>query len=94
MLADRVPEFYKMTIITDKVCVKNGADFSFVCSKVPFAISCASKGLQHGSYNLIDLDLVNKMKIPLQKIKVSRMNYLGEKLRSVGYVDQTELCTE
>ena len=82
-----------MTIITDKVCVKNGADFSFVCSKVPFAISCVST-LQHGSYNLINLDLVNKMKIPLQKIKVSRMNYLGEKLRSVGYVDQTEHCTE
>ena len=41
---------------------------------------------------MIDLDLVNKMKIPLQKIKVCRMNYLGEDVRSVGYIDQTISC--
>ena len=80
-----------MTIITDKVQVRNGADYTFVCGKIPFAITCSSS-LQHGGYNLIDLDLVNKMKIPLQKIKVCRMNYLGEDVRSVGYIDQTISC--
>ena len=80
-----------MTIITDSTAVKNGTDYSFVCSKIPFSISCSSR-LQHGGYNFIDLDLVNKMKIPLQKIKVCRMTYLGEKLRSVGYIDQTVHC--
>ena len=82
-----------MTIITDKVKVKNGTDYSFICSKIPFAISCSSS-LQHCSYNLIDLDLVNKMKIPLQRIQVCRMTYLGESLRSVGYIDQTIHCIE
>ena len=80
-----------MTIITDSVPVKNGTDFTFVCGKIPFAISCSST-LQHGAYNLIDLDLVNKMRIPLQKIKVCRMTYFGENLRSVGYIDQTIQC--
>ena len=82
-----------MTIITDSIQVKNGTDFSFVCGKVPFAISCSST-LKHGAYNLIDLDLVNKMKIPLQKIKVCRMTYLGENVRSVGYIDQTVHCVQ
>ena len=52
-----------MTIVTDHVQVKNGPDFTFICGKVPFAITCSSR-LQHGNYNLIDMDLVNKMKIP------------------------------
>ena len=82
-----------MTISTDKVRVKGGTDFSFICGKIPFAISCSST-LHHGSYNLIDLELVNKMKIPLQKIKVCRMTYLGENLRSVGYIDQTIQCVQ
>ena len=82
-----------MTIITDSIQVKNGTDYSFVCGKVPFAISCSST-LTHGAYNLIDLDLVNKMKIPLQKIKVCRMTYLGENMRSVGYIDQTVQCVQ
>ena len=80
-----------MTIITDKVEVRNGLDFTFMCSKVPFAVTCSST-LQHGAYNLIDLDLVNKMKIPLQRIKVCRMQYMGENLRSVGFIDQTVQC--
>ena len=82
-----------MTISTEKVRVKNGTDYTFVCGKIPFAISCSTT-LNHGSYNLIDLDLVNKMKIPLQKIKVCRMNYLGENLRSVGHIDQTIQCVK
>ena len=80
-----------MTIVTDKVRIKNGTDYTFVCGKVPFAITCSSS-LHHGGYNLIDLDLVNKMKIPLQKIQVCRMTYLGENLRSVGFIDQTVQC--
>ena len=82
-----------MTINTDSVRVKNGTDYSFVCGKIPFAITCSST-LQHGSYNVIDLDIVNKMKIPLQKIKVCRMTYKGENLRSVGYIDQTIQCVQ
>ena len=50
---------FKMTIVTDNIQVKNGVDFSFVCSKIPFAISCSST-LHHGEYNYIDLDLVTK----------------------------------
>ena len=82
-----------MTIITDTVQVRNGTDYSFVCGKIPFAITCSST-LHHGAYNLIDLDLVNKMKIPLQKIKVCRMTYFGENLRSVGVIDQTIQCVK
>merc|ERR1712197_35321 len=82
-----------MTISTDKVPVKGGTDFSFICSKIPFAITCSTT-LHHGSYNLIDLELVNKMKIPLQKIKVCRMTYCGENLRSVGFIDQTIQCVK
>ena len=56
--------------ITDKVNIENGAEFTFVCSKIPFAMSC-STDLQHKDFNVIDLDLVNKMKIPLKQIRVS-----------------------
>ena len=61
LLADRVGNLhnFKMTIVTDNIQVKNGVDFSFVCSKIPFAISCSST-LHHGEYNYIDLDLVTK----------------------------------
>ena len=80
-----------MTKITDQIQVENGADFTFVCRKVPFAISCSSQ-LPHQDYNLIDLDLVNKMRIPLQRIKVSRYTIMGETVRSVGYISQTIQC--
>ena len=53
-------------VITDKVVTQNGADFTFVCGKVPFAVSC-STNLPHKDFNMIDLDLINKMKIPLKK---------------------------
>ena len=80
-----------MTIVTDKERIKNGTDYVFVCGKVPFAVTCSSN-LKHGGYNLIDMDLVNKMKIPLQRIQVCRMTYLGVNLRSVGFIDQTVQC--
>ena len=80
-----------MMFITDKISVKDGADYTFVCSRIPFAVSC-SKYLPHHEYNLIDLDLVNKMKIPLQKIKVSRYTILGQTVRSVGFISQTIQC--
>ena len=80
-----------MTFITDKVAVKNGADYTFVCSKIPFAVSCY-KHLPHEEYNLMDLDLVNRMKIPLQKIKVERCSIMGQTFRSVGFVSQTVQC--
>ena len=78
-------------MITDKVSTQNGADFTFVCGKVPFAISCSSD-LPHKSSNLIDLDLVNKMRIPLKNIRVTRMSILGHDLRCVGVVSQTIQC--
>ena len=81
----------KMTINTDKTQVTGGTDFTFVCSKIPFTISC-SNNLHHGAHNYIDLDLVNQMRIPLKKIKVRRMRYQGENLRSVGHIEQTIQC--
>ena len=80
-----------MPIVTDKVNVENGADYTFVCHKIPFAISCSSD-LPHGDANLIDLDLVNKMKIPLRNIKVTRMSILGHDVRAVGRIKQTVQC--
>ena len=80
-----------MSGLSDKVNVKNGADFSFVCSKIPFAISCLSDMASHGN-NLIDLDLVNKMRIPLTNIKVTRMIVSGQSVRSVGFINQTVQC--
>ena len=80
-----------MVKITDSVQVKGGTDFTFVCSKIPFAVSCSSD-LPHQEHNLIDLDLVIKMKIPLKNIKVSRLHLLGRSVRAVGFVNQTEQC--
>ena len=80
-----------MTIKTDKVVVENGADYTFVCRKIPFAISCSSD-FPHGDVNLIDLDLANKMKIPLRNIRVTRMSILGHDMRAVGRIKQTVQC--
>ena len=81
----------KKNKITDKEAVQNGADYTFVCGKIPFAITC-SRILPHGENNLIDLDLVNKMKIPLLNIRVRRIQILGQECRSVGTIDQTIQC--
>ena len=78
-------------VITDKVQTQNVTDFTFVCSKVPFAVSCSSD-LPHRNFNAIDLDLVNKMKIPLKNIRVTRINIQGHDLRCVGVVSQTVQC--
>ena len=81
----------KMTNIkTTKVEVENGADFTFVCRKIPFAITCSE--LHHGDTNLIDLNLVNSMKIPLRNIRVTRMSLLGHDVRAVGRIKQTVQC--
>ena len=80
-----------MTIITEKIPVKGGADFTFVCSRIPFAVTCTNN-LPHGANNLIDLDLVNKMNIPLENIKVTRMSLQGRDVRAVGKVRQTVQC--
>ena len=80
-----------MTVTTDKTIVFNGTDFTFVCKKIPFAISCSSE-LPHSDVNLIDLDLVNKMGIPLRNIKVTRMSLLGHDVRAVGRIKQTIQC--
>ena len=81
----------KMSIITDSVPVKGGADFTFICKRIPFAVSCTST-LPTGPYNYIDLDLVNKMKIPLLNIKVTRMCLHGHDVRAVGFIEQTVQC--
>jgi len=80
-------------IITDKVQVENGADYSFVCKKIPFAISCSTDFVNKGC-NLIDLDLVNKMQLKLRDIKVCRMTIQGQNMRSVGYVKQSIQCVQ
>ena len=80
-----------MPIVTDKVNVENGADYTFVCHKIPFAITCSSE-FPHGDNNLIDLDLVNKMRIPLRSIRVTRMSILGHDVRAVGRIKQTVQC--
>ena len=72
-----------MTIITDKVIVPNGTDFTFVCKKIPFAISCLSD-MPNKDANLVDLDLINKMGIPLRNIKVTRMCLLGHNVRWIN----------
>ena len=80
-----------MPITTDKITIENGTDFTFVCRKIPFAISCTSD-LPHGDTNLIDLDLINKMRIPLRNIRVTRMSLLGHDVRAVGRIKQTIQC--
>ena len=80
-----------LNIKTDKVIIENGADFTFICRKNPFAITC-STDLHHGEVNLIDLDLVNRMKIPLRNIRVTRMSLLGHDVRAVGRIKQTVQC--
>ena len=80
-----------MTIITDKVNVPDGTDFTFVCKKIPFAISCLSE-IPYRDANLVDLDLVNKMGIPLRNIKVTRMSLLGHDVCAVGRIKQTIQC--
>ena len=77
-------------IKTTKVEVENGADFTFVCRKIPFAVTCSE--LHHGETNLIDLGLVNSMKIPLRNIRVTRMSLLGHDVRAVGRIKQTVQC--
>ena len=80
-------------IITDSVQVENGSDYTFVCKKIPFAITCSQDFLHFGC-NLIDLDLVNKMKLNLRNIKVCRMEILGQNMRSVGIIKQTLQCVK
>ena len=41
---------------------------------------------------MIDLDLINKMKIPLKNIKVTKICVQGHDLRCVGVVSQTIQC--
>ena len=80
-----------MPIVTDKVNIPDGTDFTFVCKKIPFAISCLSE-IPFREANLVDLDLVNKMGIPLRNIKVTRMSLLGHDVRAVGRIKQTIQC--
>lgn len=79
--------------ITDSVQVEHGTDYTFVCKKIPFAITC-SQDFQDFGCNLIDLDLVNKMKLHLRNIKVCRMEILGHNMRSVGTIKQTLQCVK
>ena len=82
---------FTMMIVTDKVTVPDGTDFTLVCKKIPFAFSCLSE-LPHPDTNLVDLDLINKMGIPLCNIRVTRMTLLGHDFRAVGRIKQTIQC--
>ena len=57
--------------IMDKEAVLYGEDFTFDCGKIPYTITCF-KILLLGVNNLIDLDLVNKVKKPLLNIQLRR----------------------
>ena len=81
-----------MTIITDKVNVPKGTDFTFVCKKIPFAILCLSE-ITHRVANLVDLDLIIKMWIPLLNIKVTRMCLLGHNVRWIKATRQSMTMT-
>ena len=48
--------------------------------------------LPHGDLNLIDLDLIKKMGIPLRNIKVTRMSLLGHDVHAVCCIKQTIQC--
>ena len=87
----KIKEEKNFNIITDSVQVKGGADYTFVCRKIPFAVTC-STDLAPSAYNFIDLDLVNKMRIPLLNIKVTRMCLHGQDIRVVGAISQTVQC--
>ena len=71
--------------------LRSGADYTFICSKIPFAITC-STDLPNTEQNLIDLELINKMKIPLRNVKVKRMVRMGRNVRYFGSVSQTIQC--
>ena len=58
---------------------------------ISIAVSCSSD-LPHKDSNMIDLDLINKMKIPLKNIRVSRISIQGHDLRCVGVISQTIQC--
>ena len=71
--------------------LRSGADYTFICSKIPFAITC-STDLPNTEQNLIDLELINKMKISLRNVKVKRMVRMGRNVRYFGSVSQTIQC--
>ena len=61
----KIKEERNFNIITDSVQVKGGADYTFVCRKIPFAVTC-STDLAPGAYNFIDLDPGQKNLLTLQ----------------------------
>ena len=65
----------------------------FVIVRLRCPITCSSQ-LHHRSCNLIDLELVNKMRIPLMDINVTRDPVMGQELRAVGTIKQTVQCVQ
>ena len=63
----------------------------FVCKKIPFAISCWLE-IPYRDAILVDLNLVNKIGITLQDIKVTRMSILGHNVCALCGIKQTIQC--
>ena len=82
-----------MTIRTDFHAVdKHGTrDFVLQCHKRPFAMT-VSPLLPKSPENLIDLELVEFLNIPIKKIEARRFSFAGIETRIVGHVSQTVQC--
>ena len=82
-----------MTIKTDFHAVdKHGTrDFVLQCHKRPFAMT-VSPLLPKSPENLIDLELVEFLNIPIKKIEARRFSFAGIETRIVGHVSQTVQC--
>ena len=80
-----------MVIITSSSIVKE----TFLPDNITWRSSKPSATmteLPHGDLNLIDLDLIKKMGIPLRNIKVTRMSLLGHDVHAVCCIKQTIQC--
>ena len=66
-------------------------DFVFQCHKRPFAMT-VSPLFPKSPENLIDLELVEFLNIPIKKIEARRFNFAGIDMRIVGHISQTVQC--
>ena len=82
-----------MTIKTDFHAVDHHGtrDFVLQCHKRPFALT-VSPFLPKSPENLIDLELVEFLNIPIKKIEARRFSFAGIETRIVGHISQTVQC--
>ena len=82
-----------MTVKTDFHAVdqQGTRDFVFQCHKRPFAMT-VSPLFPNTPENLIDLELVEFLNIPIKKIEARRFHFAGIDTRIVGHISQTVQC--